>query len=191
MSLICLSPVLAYERAKHPDEMEALFLHCRENAAGLMKTILIFLAAMLVWLLPAIVQASEMAQCVGGNDGIRLEMTIEGVRNDKGSITVTVYGDRPEDFLAKGKKLSRVRLPASPGTVRGCVMLPKEGLYAVAAYHDEDGDRRFTRTLIGLPDEGYAFSNDPALVLGAPPFAAVAFAASARVTPLHLRMHYP
>lgn len=130
-------------------------------------------------------------QCAAESDGVRLDLTIDGVRSDSGTITLSVYGDRPDDFLAKGKKLAKVRLPASVGTVRGCVVLPKEGTYAVAAYHDEDGDRRFTRTMIGLPDEGYAFSNNPTLVLGPPAFSAAAFTVPARGVSLQMHMRYP
>lgn len=197
----------AYEIVRTHDRIAAIrkfsgneFHFCfRQDAFRRMRMVTIFATALIASLNPAIARVSDAEQtavaatphCMGAADGIRLDLSVEGVRNGKGNITVSVYGDRPEDFLAKGKKLVKVRLPASPGTVQGCVMLPKEGVYAVAAYHDEDGDRRFTRTMIGLPGEGYAFSNDPALFLGPPSFSAAAFTATARGNPLHLYMHYP
>ena len=49
------------------------------------------------------------------------------------------------------------------------------GRYAVAAFHDEDGDRKL-KTVLGMPREGYGFSNDarPSR-LGPPKFSQAAF----------------
>jgi uncharacterized protein (DUF2141 family) len=78
-----------------------------------------------------------------------------------------------------------VRAAAS---VRACFWLP-QGSYAVAIYHDRDGDRDFDRTLVGLPAEGFGFSNDPETKTGLPPLSAVRFRVGAgeRVMPVQMR----
>ena len=129
--------------------------------------------------------------CPAEGERPHLQVTVEGIRSAKGNVTISVYGDRPEDFLAKGRKVARLRIPARPETVKSCIELPGPGVYALAAYHDEDGDRHLTRGIFGLPSEGYAFSNDPPVLLGLPSFDTVAFRASQPVTPVCLRMHYP
>ncbi|WP_337997446.1 DUF2141 domain-containing protein [Oleispirillum naphthae] len=135
--------------------------------------------------------ASPEGDCLAGGEHPHLQVTVEDIRSTKGNVKISVYGGRPEDFLAKGRKVAKLRIPARPGTVKGCIDLPGPGVYALAAYHDEDGDRHLTRGLFGLPSEGYAFSNDPPVLLGVPSFDAVAFRASQTVTPVFLRMHYP
>ncbi len=51
--------------------------------------------------------------------------------------------------------------------------MPKPGVYALALYHDENRDGRFDRTGLGLPAEGYGFSNNPATLAGLPQFRSV------------------
>lgn len=130
------------------------------------------------------------AECPSADGNTNLQLTIENVRNARGSITVSVYGERPEDFLAKGKKLMKVRFPAKLGTVKGCITLPKSGTYALSLYHDEDGSGKFTTNIVGLPTEGFGFSNNPEVVLGPPGFDAASFATQGAVTTLTIRLKY-
>lgn len=129
--------------------------------------------------------------CSAAGQETRLQLVIDTVRSAKGNVTVVVYGDKASDFLAKGKKLVKVRLPAHPGTLKACLTLPKAGRYAVAAFHDEDNDHHLTRNMIGLPVEGYAFSNNPQALLGLPSYSKVSFTARVGNTPMPLHIHYP
>jgi uncharacterized protein (DUF2141 family) len=135
--------------------------------------------------------ALTLGECAPGGSDARLQVTVDGLRSDKGNVTVVVYGDQPSDFLAKGKKLVKVHIPAKTGTLKACVKLPKPGRYAVAAYHDEDGDHKLNRNLIGMPVEGYAFSNNPKNYLVMPSYSSVSFQAQAKINPLPLLVHYP
>jgi uncharacterized protein (DUF2141 family) len=120
----------------------------------------------------------------------RLRLAVHGVRSADGNVTVALYGDNPEDFLARGKRLQRERVPAREGTVSLCFALPHPGTYAVALYHDEDGDKRLTRSFIGLPTEGYGFSRDAPTAFGLPNFEDVAFSAAPGETRLEIKMRY-
>lgn len=135
--------------------------------------------------------APAMAGCTAAGRAAPLPLTIENVRSGRGSVTVSVYGDRPEDFLVKGKKLMKVRLPARLGTVTGCLTLPKTGIYALAVYHDEDGNGKLTSNFVGIPMEGYGFSNDPTVLLAPPTFDEVAFNVQTAGDSARLRLHYP
>ncbi|MCW5749947.1 MAG: DUF2141 domain-containing protein [Alphaproteobacteria bacterium] len=96
---------------------------------------------------------------------------VPNVRSGNGQIVAVVYGAVPEEFLQSGKRLARKRVPAREGETTLCLPLPGPGIYAIAIYHDENGDRRLNRNLFGLPTEGYGFSNDaaPSLVPPGPP----------------------
>lgn len=126
-----------------------------------------------------------------GTDTVRIQVTIEGVRSAKGSISIAVYGDQPEDFLAKGKKLRKLRLPAENGMVHGCLSLPQAGIYALTAYHDEDGDGHFTKNFFGLPAEGFAVSNGKTPLFGVPSFESAAFTVADADSEVTLKMQYP
>lgn len=93
---------------------------------------------------------------------------VEGVKNDQGSVTVALYDDDPERFLKKGEKLGHLRVPAIKGTTSTCIAAPHAGDYAIVVYHDEDGNGKVTRSWIGLPTEGFGFSNNPNVFLAPP-----------------------
>jgi uncharacterized protein (DUF2141 family) len=86
---------------------------------------------------------------------------VNGVRSSQGWVVAVLYGDQPEDFLKKGKRLARLRVEARKGQVELCLPAPGPGVYAVAVYHDENGDTKLGRSWLGLPTEGYGLSNNP------------------------------
>lgn len=118
-----------------------------------------------------------------------LAITVKGVHSNKGEVAITIYPGDPNLFLAPHAKLSRVRLPAAP-IVHACMDIPHSGDYAIAIYHDENGDHKFNRTLIGMPAEGYGFSNDAPTVAGLPTYSATKFTAHEGITPLTITMRY-
>ena len=93
---------------------------------------------------------------------------IGGVRSDKGVLVAVLYGDKPEEFLKKGARMARERVPARPGLVAVCLEAPRPGTYAIAVYHDENDNGKFDRSWTGLPSEGFGVSNNPRPLLRAP-----------------------
>ena len=68
-----------------------------------------------------------------------------------------------------------MRVPASSGEVELCVAAPREGVFAIGLYHDENGNRKFDKNFLGLPAEPYGVSNDPSMVLAPPKHEDAAF----------------
>ena len=54
----------------------------------------------------------------------------------------------------------RGRSAAVAGTVELRIRNVKPGSYAIAVFHDRNGDGKLDRSFIGLPSEPYGFSND-------------------------------
>jgi uncharacterized protein (DUF2141 family) len=134
--------------------------------------------------------SAEEPSCTGREGPLRLYVEVEGVRSAAGLVAVTLYADDSSRFLAKRGSLYVGRVPARPQETRVCIFLPAAGTYALAAYHDADGDRKYDRTAIGLPAESYGFSNNPAVILGMPSFSSVRIAVprtnmSTRITLRH------
>lgn len=123
--------------------------------------------------------------------GPRLRVAVTGARRPAGNVTVTLYGPRREDFLARGGRLARQRVPlAGAAAAEACFALSAPGDYAVAVYHDENDDRDFNRNALGLPVEGYGFSNDAPTALGLPDFDRVRFTLPPGETRLTVRLRY-
>jgi uncharacterized protein (DUF2141 family) len=49
----------------------------------------------------------------------------------------------------------------TPGNTAQCIFSVPKGEYAVAVFHDENGNGKMDKNLIGAPKEGYGFSNNP------------------------------
>jgi uncharacterized protein (DUF2141 family) len=110
------------------------------------------------------------ADCTGTPSRFRLLVNVDNVRSSRGLIAVTLYTDDRSKFLARRGSLYVGRVPARQGRTRMCIHVPRPGTYALAVYHDADSDRSFDRTGLGLPDEGFGFSNNPPTFFGLPNF---------------------
>jgi uncharacterized protein (DUF2141 family) len=106
---------------------------------------------------PAVAAPVGDAACARGDTAVLVR--VNGLKAARGMVRVQVYGSNPADFLAKGKKLRRVDVPASGGRMDVCVDLPGPGNYAVAVRHDVDGNGKS-----GWNDGG-GFSRNPKISL--------------------------
>ena len=139
---------------------------------------------------PALAQAAP-AECTGPASATWISVSVEGVRNSNGLVAITLYADKARKFLAKRGSLYVGRVPAHEGTTIGCIHVPKPGIYALAIYHDEDADLTYDRTAIGLPAEGYGFSNNPSTLAGLPAFKSVRLNIPRSGLVTRVRMKYP
>ncbi len=102
----------------------------------------------------------------------QLTVTISGFKDTGGDVYIGIY-DNQDDFLDDDKLFDRGRVHVGEdGEVVSYTFndIP-EGTYAVALYYDVNGDRKCNRVM-GLPTEGYGFSNN---VRGYPSYEKVKF----------------
>lgn len=129
--------------------------------------------------------------CEGRGDGTRLFVQVNGVRAATGEVAVTLYPDVARRFLAPRGRLLRVRAPAVSPSTTVCFNLPAPGVYAIAIYHDADGDRDFDRNALGRPTEGFGFSNDAPARFALPSFQSVRFTVRAGDNTIRIQTRYP
>lgn len=141
--------------------------------------------------LGAAARAEAQDGCTGPAGALRFYVTVEGVRSSHGLIAVTLYADDSRRFLARRGSLYVGRVPARAGATRVCIHLPGPGTYALAVYHDADGNRSFNRNMIGLPAEGYGFSNNAPTIFGLPSFSRVRMAVPRTNMGMTIRLRYP
>ncbi|MBX3628983.1 MAG: DUF2141 domain-containing protein [Nitrosomonas sp.] len=103
----------------------------------------------------------------------QVRVTVKGVNNG-GILSVELYHD-PENFLNKKGRTKRIRIPATEEQHVVCFNLDKQGIYAVATYHDVDGNRKLNKKWNMRPAEPFGLSNNPKLRLGFPKFDDAAF----------------
>jgi uncharacterized protein (DUF2141 family) len=81
--------------------------------------------------------------------------------------------NNPVDF-PNGRSVVTRNVPARTGEMTVVLEGLTPGPYALALHHDENANGKMDTSLLGLPQEGYGFSNDAPVFLGAPPFDAAA-----------------
>ncbi len=104
----------------------------------------------------------------------RLTVQVAGVGSDTGQILVAVY-DNAEGFLKKGRALKGFRTKALAGVTELQIDNLPEGQYALAIYHDENGNEELDTNWLGIPKEPIAFSNAKMKMFGPPGFRECAF----------------
>jgi uncharacterized protein (DUF2141 family) len=147
--------------------------------------------AFAVLALAAAGKAAAQDGCTGPASAVRLQVAVEGVRSSDGLIAVTLYADDPRRFLARRGSLYVGRVPARAGTTQVCIHLPGPGTYGLAVYHDADANRSFNRSGLGLPAEGYGFSNNAPAIFGLPSFRSVRLAVPRTNMGTAIRLRYP
>ncbi|KQT52551.1 MULTISPECIES: DUF2141 domain-containing protein [unclassified Aureimonas] len=100
-----------------------------------------------------------------------LSITVEGLRNRTGSLSVCLFRDSAE-FPDCGASKSAIRrtVPASAAgqPIRFRDLAP--GAYAVTVLHDENSDGKLDTNLLGIPKEGVGITNNRLPRFSAPTF---------------------
>jgi uncharacterized protein (DUF2141 family) len=138
----------------------------------------------------AAASAAETPACLGEGP-VRLTVDVTGVRSPDGEMAVTVYPDDPGRFLAPGGKLVRARVEVRAPVTEACFNLPAPGAYAVAVYHDANANHDFDRTIVGMPTEGFGFSNNPVVQNALPDFASVRTSVPRAGKAISVKLRYP
>ncbi|PLK27083.1 DUF2141 domain-containing protein [Novosphingobium sp. TH158] len=139
---------------------------------------------------PAMAESAP-AGCTGTPSPTWVTVVAEGMRNGSGNLAITLYADDSKKFLVRKGSLYVGRVKASAGTTRGCIFVPKPGVYAIALYHDENANGKIDRSGLGLPTEGFGFTNNPTTIMSLPAFSSVRLNIPKPGLVTRIRMKYP
>lgn len=96
-----------------------------------------------------------------------LTVHIQGIEQDKGKVFVALFNSQ-ETWLKQSFKSLEQDVTGATCTVT-FTDLPK-GEYAIAIFHDENGNGTMDFGKMGIPIEKFGFSNDAKCVMGPPAF---------------------
>ena len=153
------------------------------------RTRILFTIAAAAALAAASARADDACEGSSGAGAARLTVETHGLASADGEVAVTLYPDDPARFMAPGGKFLRKRTQTVLPVTRACFWAPP-GVYAVAVYHDENGDHDFERDALGRPAEGFGFSNDAPAAQGLPDFDAVRFRLPPGGKTIRIKMRY-
>lgn len=90
-----------------------------------------------------------------------LKIQVIGLKSNKGKILLQVFNEIDEPIIGKTATIHN----------KECNMLIpdlKQGKYSIRYFHDENGNDKLDTNWLGLPKEGYGFSNNATSMFGTP-----------------------
>jgi uncharacterized protein (DUF2141 family) len=138
------------------------------------------LFALLFLMIMGVLESQEKAKTM-----IQLEIT--GIKNSTGFIQIAVF--KSDTDFDKDIFIKVIAIPAS-SEVQVSIPDLEVGKYAIAVYHDENKNQKLDKNFVGIPKEGYGFSNNAVGKLGPPKFSESSFSLDTQLKKLSIRMIY-
>ena len=142
------------------------------------------LCAVLVFAnLPAI--AFAQSSCPG------IHVKILGIRNSTGAVACALFESPagfPTEFLHSATNIMMIKVKHTQARCDFEDIPP--GRYALAVIHDENMNGKLDTNRLGVPREGYGFSNDAKAFLSAPSFRAASFPYDGRNVDMTISLNY-
>lgn len=137
-------------------------------------------------------QPQPFVEKVAVGSGVPLdEITVHlsALRDERGMVRCSLYDDG--DAFPESQAHVIARAVASP-TSSTCVFrgVTRARDYAIVVHHDENNDNVFQKSALGIPEEGYGFSNDVHPRFSAPSFQDCKFHYDAGAVALTIAMQY-
>ena len=124
---------------------------------------------------PSPLAAVVAVMLFGAGPAMAADLTLSlTTRASGGRIAVAVFRDA-ESMRRNAGAVRTVMVPRTGATTTVTLEGLPPGRYAVAAFHDVDGNGRLSTWPIGLPKEAYGFSRNARAPFGPPTFEAAAF----------------
>lgn len=155
------------------------------SRSSLFATVFVAAAAFGIAAAPAPVQADSPPV----EDKIVVRVT--ALRNNSGSVRCALYNDADGFPTSQKHVIARSRAVPADKAATCTFAKPASGKkYAVVIHHDENDDGQFQRNALGMPLEGYGFSNNVRPVVSAPSFADCAFSYAGGKHSIQIKMLY-
>jgi len=120
-----------------------------------------------------------------------IHVKILDIRNSTGSVACALF-ESPEGFpieyLRSATNVMVIKVRKSQARCDFEDIPP--GIYALAVIHDENMNGELDTNVLGIPKEGYGFSNDAKAWFGAPSFLDASFPYDGRTLDLTISLHY-
>jgi len=100
---------------------------------------------------------------------VTLSLTVNNLKQATGAIVVSIF-NREETFPIDGKEMKKMSFPVKALSFSCAIRDLERGDYAIAIYHDRNGDGICNLGILGIPREGFGFSRNFVPRLRAPAY---------------------
>lgn len=128
----------------------------------------VFFAAYVIGLVVSLMAQSASSQPVSSASA-KLDIAIQGIRSAEGVIRVAVCSPDTGFPDCRHQAVRSLSLAIVHGGASAQISGLPASRYAVSVFHDANGNGRLD-TFLGVPREGFGFSNDPPIRRRAPRF---------------------
>lgn len=94
---------------------------------------------------------------------------VEGLKNSSGTVRIGVY-NKNDKFLEDAGVIKAISAKISGGKCKLEAADLNYGSYSFALLHDQNDNKKMDYNWMGIPQEGFGFSNNPKIGFGAPSF---------------------
>ncbi|BAZ48684.1 hypothetical protein NIES4103_12930 [Nostoc sp. NIES-4103] len=100
----------------------------------------------------------------------RLTVEIKGLRNQKGTLCFSLFSNEQGFPNRSDRAIASRCVAAKEASISATFDQLAPGNYAVAVIHDANDDGKLNTGFLGIPKEGFGFSRNPKIGIGAPSF---------------------
>ncbi len=120
-----------------------------------------------------------------------LNVEVTGIRGNRGNLCIKVFSTAQGFPYGDQGVVKRQCNRIAEDTMSFNFPNLRSGSYAIAVYHDANGNGRFDRNSVGMPLEGYGFSQNPTVTNRAPSFGDCLVLLAGSGLTSRIRMQYP
>jgi uncharacterized protein (DUF2141 family) len=140
---------------------------------------------LVAWLVNLPVGVLAQSSCPG------IHVEILDIRNSTGNVACALFESPdgfPIEYLRSATYIIATKIHRTEASCDFIEIPP--GTYAIAAIHDENMNGKLDTNWLGIPEEGYGFSNEAEGFSGAPTFSAASFEYHGGRLDLRISLHY-
>ncbi len=120
-----------------------------------------------------------------------LQVTVTGLRSRQGQVCFSLYAHEAGFPSERGSALASQFVGlVGTGPVGARFERLSPGTYAVAVFHDENGDGILNCNILGMPKEGFGFSANPRILMGPPRFSEAAIRVAGALTEIEVQLKH-
>ncbi len=125
-----------------------------------------------------------------GSINSNLSVTVNGLKDQKGQVCFSLFSSS-RGFPSNDKRAIKAQcVKLGDSNVKLNIPSLKAGTYALAMFHDKNGDGKLNTNALGIPKEGFGFSRNPRILTGPPKFGDSAVFVVGSSTNIQIDMNY-
>jgi len=95
------------------------------------------------------------------NNAGKFILSVVGFENNDGKVMIALFNSE-ESYSETGEKFKSISLEIKEQKCEWIIEELPFGEYAIKLFHDENGDGKMDKNMLGIPSEDYGFSNNAA-----------------------------